>query len=400
MRVLFVIPTLKEGGAERAMSNITTHLPDDVDADILINSISDHDFPTHARIISLNMPQSENMGLLYQFIAMIKRILRLYTLKRKNNYDTCVSFIDSANIANILTGKRKCRVIVSVRCSLQEQSNVFQYKYIVSPLVRLLYNKADKIVAVSERLKRELIAIFRIQEDKITTIENGFDVSDLWQKAVESLDLEDTALEDTKYIVTAGRLVNEKGHWHLIRAFARVVKDLDAQLLILGSGPLESYLRNVTEACGIKDRVLFKGFVTNPYKYIRRADGFVMPSLTEGFPNALAEAVCLGVPCIAADFNTGSREILAPELLGDKRKICDVSLTQYGIMTPLCSGVKYKGDEDLEQSEIELAKAIVMLLKDTELREEYAKKCVERSEELKIQHIVQKWIQVASVDEC
>lgn len=394
MRILFLIPTLKGGGAERAVSNITTHLPDSVDADILINSTSDIDFPTDAKIISLNMASSKNMGILYQFVAMLKRIPMLHRLKRDNHYTACISFLDTANIANILTGNRKCKTIISVRNSLQEQSKISYYKYLVNPLARILYNKADEVVAVSERIRKELSGVFGVREDKSVTIENGYDVSILRESASEALDAEDIVLNNSEFIVTIGRLSDQKGQWHLIRAFAEVAKNRNILLLILGIGPLETYLKNVAAVCGVKDKVIFKGYVKNPYKYISRATEVVMPSLYEGFPNALAEAVCLGTPCIATDFRTGAREILAPELIDDNHEIREVSLTQFGVITPLCSGTLYHGSEELEHSERELAKAILMLLENEEMRARYALKGFERREQLKIQNMVQKWFQL------
>ena len=109
MKILFLISTLANGGAERAMSNITTHLPDGVEADILVNSVSNQDYPTRANIINLGMKPDAAKGLGYQLIATYKRIKTLLQLKETEHYDACISFIDSANICNILSGNRYSR---------------------------------------------------------------------------------------------------------------------------------------------------------------------------------------------------------------------------------------------------------------------------------------------------
>lgn len=399
MKLLFVIPTLKDGGAERAISNITTHLPDDVEADILINSISDHDFPTDANIICLGMPASKNMGILYQLAAMLRRIHKLKKLKRKNRYDACISFMDSANVANVLSGIKYTKVIGSVHTSVQRASvKSLQYKYIVSPLIRLLYNKSDAIVAVSTGIKKELVEGFGLSDNKVFIIENGCDISALKEQAEESWDAEDNLLEGKRIIITAGRLSEEKGQWHLIRAFGRIAEEeKNAVLVILGAGPLENYLKQAAIQCGIQDKVIFKGFVQNPYKYIAKADGFILSSLYEGYPCAMMEAVCLGIPCIATDFQTGAREILAPELVGDKTKIENVYPAQYGILTPVCSGKQYEGKEELEKAEIRLAESIKLLLDDEEMRKQYALKSMEKSEELKIENIVKRWMDLVKI---
>lgn len=400
MKILFIIPTLKNGGAEKVISDVTSHLPENVDADILINSISDLDFPTGAKIISLGMVQSKKMGLFYQFIVMMKRITKLYRLKRDNHYDDCISFMDSANIANILTGKKYSKVIISVRTSIKKAADMRpEYKYIVSPLIKLLYNRADKVIAISPGIRKELVEEFGLQDNKVVTIENRCDISLLKQQAEEAWDSEDELLEGKNLIVAVGRLVDSKGQWHLIRAFRSVCeKDATAVLLILGDGSLNNYLRQVANNCGVSEKVIFKGFVKNPYKYIAKADVFVMPSQFEGYGNALAEAICLGIPCIATDYHTGAREMLAPELVDDAKKIDEVYLAQYGILTPLCSGFKYKGREELEDSEKKMAEAILLLLQDAEKKKHYTAQSVERSKDLGFEGTITKWMQALGVE--
>ena len=97
MKILFVIPTLCNGGAERAMSNITTHLPKNITADILVNSISDMDYPTNAKIITLGMQPKINKSIFYQVKAALLRIKKLKQLKKEGQYDACISLMDSAN---------------------------------------------------------------------------------------------------------------------------------------------------------------------------------------------------------------------------------------------------------------------------------------------------------------
>jgi glycosyltransferase involved in cell wall biosynthesis len=82
------------------------------------------------------------------------------------------------------------------------------------------------------------------------------------------------------------------------------------QLAIVGQGPHEAALRAQVERLGLQDRVAFTGFLSNPAGYYHQADLFVIPSLTEGLPNVLIEALICGLPSIAADCPTGPREIL------------------------------------------------------------------------------------------
>ena len=114
-KVLFLISKLTGGGAERALCNLTLGFPKDVEIDILVNSESDEDYPHAGNVISLGMPKRNKLSLGYQMIALIRRYYMLVKFKKSKNYDACISFMDSANIANILTGKKYCKTILSRR---------------------------------------------------------------------------------------------------------------------------------------------------------------------------------------------------------------------------------------------------------------------------------------------
>lgn len=128
-----------------------------------------------------------------------------------------------------------------------------QYKYVVIPLVRLLYNRADRIVAVSRGVGSELVQSFSLKKDKVVVIENGYDINGLNKLAEEPLtDAEQMCMQNKKVIVTAGRLVDVKGYQHLIRAFAETQKQIrDAVLIIAGEGELEESLKELAKNCKI-----------------------------------------------------------------------------------------------------------------------------------------------------
>lgn len=397
-KVLFVIPYLVEGGAERALSNITTHFPPEWHIDILVNDDTVVDYPYKGTVLTLGFTgEMKTDSVFFQFRVLLRRVRRLRALKKRGDYQACVSFLDSANIANVLSGKRHCKTILSVRISLKQSAIKPQYRYVVNPLVKALYGFADKVVAVSAGIREELIADFGLKKENIITIENGYNMEEIRLQCEEKLsDQQEKILSDKKIIATTGRLSRQKGQWHLIRAFSEVVKKIpNAMLMIIGSGELEKELKDLSKAYGLEDQVYFTGHAANPYQYLKRADIFVLPSLYEGFPNALAEAVCMGLPCIATDFRTGARELLAPEmdLLGEE--IQCVTEAQYGILTPVCSGKQYTDlNSPLESAELCLAEAMTEFLEDREKREKYSKRSRERSETLSIAKAVDSWMEL------
>jgi len=399
-KVLFVISYLDKGGSERALSNITLNFPKDWEIDILVNSDKVVDYPYRANIISMGIDDKPKTGsVLFQFKVLCKRISWLRKLKKNNKYSACISFLDSANVANILSRKKYCKTIVSVRNSLKKQASLPQYKYVVNPLVKCLYNMADKVVACSRGVERELVDIFKLRADKVCTIENGYDIQKLEHMANEPLDDEiDRKIRDKKVLVTVGRLAPQKGQWHLIRAFSKVIRQVpDAILLIIGTGELEEYLKGLVRDYGLGEQVIFVGYTDNPFKYEKRADVFVMPSLYEGFPNALAEAVCLGLPCIATDFETGARELISPELIFSDKPIKESQECDYGYIAPICNGKMYTHRDSFDNEEQILAESIEHILVDTKLKNRLSDKSYIRRESLSIRSAVEKWISILSL---
>ena len=396
-RILFVIPYLVDGGAERALSNITNHFPDDWEIHILVNNDKIVNYSCKGEIFSVGIEkEAKTDSVWFQFCAFLKRIAKLRELKKKNGYLACISFLDSANVANILTGKKGGKIIVSVRSSLNGRARLPQYRYIANPLVRLTYNKADYVIAVSQGIANELIEQYGIRKKRVRTIENGYDLRGLRHMALNPLDSDVASFMDgKKNFITSGRLSEEKGQWHLIRAFSEITKQRnDVGLIFVGDGPLRGYLEELVNAYHIKDKVLFTGFTANPYKIIQQSDVFVLPSLFEGFPNSLAEAMCLGIPCIATDFLTGARELLCPTIVGESETIYHAKEVEYGILSPLCSGKMYSGREPLEEAEQQLLKAMNLML-DPEINLHYCEKSLDRGRMLDIAGAVEKWIDVS-----
>ncbi len=394
-KVLFVIASLHYGGAERALSNIMTHFPDHWEIDILINNETMVEFPYKGNLLSLSLPVfGDSKTPIYFLRETIKRARVLKKMKRAKDYDACISFLDSSNISNVLSGNKYCKTIISMRLNMTSEKSGLLYRVSALPLMKLLYNHADKIVAVSREIEQDAKARFHIPDEKITTIVNGYDVAKIAEQAQRKPE-NAMPFEGKRLVVTVGRLDSQKGQWHLIRAFSEVAaREPDALLCVVGTGDCESYLKRLIQLYHLEKQVLLAGFSDNPFWYDAQAEVFVLPSMYEGFPNALAEAVCCGAPCIATDFHSGAREILAPDMDVMGSQVTEITETAYGILTPLCSGTMYKGTEPLEAAEQQLAEAILLLLQDKEKNQYYRDQSVKRRDMLGIQAVVQDWIRV------
>ncbi len=391
-RILFVISTLDTGGAQRVVSNITMHMPEEWEIDILLNNAEAISYPYRGNIISLGMKPQKALTIAYQIKVFVLRTWHLYKLKRTGKYAACISFLDSANFANIMSGNKYCKTIVSVHSNLSMSVKIsLKYKYIVKPLVISLYNKADKVVAVSKGVEGDLKENFRIRKENLATIYNGYDVDSIMRYANEKVLEEQELFKGKVTIITMGRLDNSKGQWNLIKAFAKIHEEFpETQLLLLGEGELFEILNEMAEKLGISDCVVFKGFVDNPFKYIKHSQLFVFPSIYEGFPNALVEAMACGAPVIAADCESGVREILAPDTPIKKKNTRDIEEAEYGIIVPVGSDnigkMVWNNQDEL------LVNAMEKILRDEDYRTKYCKKSVVRAKELSIEKAVGKWL--------
>ena len=400
-KVLFVIEALCGGGAERALSNIVTHFPDDWCIDIVINDESLIEFAYKGNILSLSRPRKKS--LLYFCESIISRTIYLRAIKKTGDYDACISFLDSSNISNIFSGNKYCKTIVSIRNDVLSV-NLRKVDRLVSYiLLKCLYVYAHKIVSVSNEIKLSLLNQLGISENKVKTIVNGYDrkwINTKMQTLPKGGNKVDEHIVQNKYVITTtGRMSEQKGQWHLIRAFSEVIKNEPrAMLMIVGDGVLKNYLTGLVNDYGLEKQVIFVGWTENPFWYHAQADVFVLPSLYEGYPNALAEAICCGIPCVATDVHSGAREILAPSLDVMGERVKGVLEEEYGILTPVCSGRKRSSMETLEYGEKEMAEAILMLLHSSEKRKYYRKKGLERSKDLDIYNVVAQWIDLILED--
>lgn len=394
MKLLIISSTLHGGGVQRAVSNISMGLIEkDIEIDMVLNSVSTADLPHGGRISSLNMPVDVESDLWYQLRVFFKRLFLIRKMKKKGQYDICLSFMESANIVNILTGNKKCKVAISVRSYISLRKS-YQYKYIASPMMRILYNRADKVIAISQGVADDLINRYNVNSKLIQTVYNIFDIGELQNECKkESKYLK---RDDSKfYFMTSGRNVRPKGQWHLIRAFSEVVKrHSEARLVIIGTGKLREYYEKLIEGYGLQNKIYLLGFVDEPFRIAGQCDTFVFPSLWEGFGNALVENMACGLPVIASDFRAGAREVLAPGTDYRFEQKDQIEFAEYGIIVPVCSGTEFSCNEPLEKQEKIMCEAMCCMLTDEKLRKHYRRQSLARAKDFSKDIIINDWIRV------
>jgi glycosyltransferase involved in cell wall biosynthesis len=182
---------------------------------------------------------------------------------------------------------------------------------------RFLARFTDKIIAVSEEVKMDILKYDRISEDKVQVIYNGVDLNAF----NESFDKEQIKSKlginpNVPVIGTVGRLTEQKGHIYLLQAILKLKhKFPDIKVLIVGDGPLMDELKSYTSSSGLSNNVIFTGFRRDIPALLSIMDIFVFPSLWEGLPNALIEAMASGKAIIASNLPQ-IKEVLDSDGLG------------------------------------------------------------------------------------
>jgi N-acetylgalactosamine-N,N'-diacetylbacillosaminyl-diphospho-undecaprenol 4-alpha-N-acetylgalactosaminyltransferase len=300
-RVAFVINSLCFGGAERVMTTLLRASIDEASEFELELFLLD-DVPIEYPVPSWLRVRQFNCRL-----SMVKSLFALKRGIREFAPDVILSFLTRANIAAVILG-RLCGVpvIISERVNTSSHLGGGLMAGLVKTLVRWTYPRAAKIIAVSSGVADDLVAAFDVPEDKIVVIANPIDVESIVEAAAgKSAEVSD----GEPYVVAMGRLVPNKNFALLIEAFAR--SGIGGRLVILGDGDERENLVKLIRERGLEGSVELLGFSSNPFPVLRQARFFVLPSNAEGFPNALLEAMSVGLPVISTNCLSGPSEVLA-----------------------------------------------------------------------------------------
>jgi len=161
--IAILIPQLGGGGAERVASNLSLYLSDDkYNKYIIVNDDERLDYPYKGHLISLKTKATKNI--FGKIINLVKRIFKLKRIKKKYKIDTTISFLSGPNINNILS-RENDKIIISVRNFISKEAKGF-YGAIFKLSIKYLYNKADKVVVVSNAIKDDLVKNFGLEEKK------------------------------------------------------------------------------------------------------------------------------------------------------------------------------------------------------------------------------------------
>lgn len=301
--IIFILPDLETGGAERIVTTLANHLPRNrFEPKILLLrkeggflEILNEDI----EIIDIKTPRIRHS---------LKPIL-LEIKKRKP--DIVFSGFGEVNAYLSLFIKLFPKTKFIAR-----ETNVVS-KHVTRKEIRFFYrfyNNYHRIICQSDDMQNDLIENFNIKKEKLIKINNPVDFDFINEKLGISIKPE-TYKDDFKNIVAIGNLSSRKGFDNLLKVFSHL-KNEKIKLHLIGDGRDKELLLQMKSDLKL-DNVIFHGQQKNPYQFLKFADLFILSSRYEGFPNVLLEAGACGVYSLANNCPGGINEIIQDKINGE-----------------------------------------------------------------------------------
>lgn len=341
--VLFVTTVLGGGGAEKHLLRVANHLDRERFRISLALVKPEGEFESalapDVKKFYLN-PKVKGSTT----VRALQSVGPLRRLVESERPDLVFSVIDLVNLLSVYAtrgAEPRPKVVLGVQTppSIAYDSWHPVSKLILNLMPRM-YPGADQVVALSKGVAEDLAALVPRTRGRVTVIHNAGVETDVREMARESLSTDERPRGPL--IVACGRLKPLKGFAHLIDALAEVRKTIPAHLWIVGEGEQRASLERKIERMGLGDCVRLLGFSRNPYKYMAAADVFVLSSLFEGFGNVIVEAMACGAPVVATDCPYGPREIIEDGESGILVEPASAASLARGILRVL-------GDEELKR---------------------------------------------------
>lgn len=303
IRILFLINTLRGGGAEKTLINLVNNLPGnqyDITVQTIDNSgvyISQLNSNIHYKTI--NNKKGFIRKVFNHILTFNLSAKWIYNTFIKSDYDVEIAFMEGlpTKIISASTNQKTTKIAWVHTDLMNYFDSSAVYKNVEEN--KKAYQKFDKIACVSEDCKRKFIERFGDFGDKLQTVYNVILDDDIRKKGNEKLD---GIKHDYPIVISCGRLCEQKGFDRLLRVHKKLIDGgIKHYLWIVGDGNLRSDFENYIKENNISDTVFMWGFQPNPYKYMKNADLFVCSSVAEGYSTVVTESVVLGIPVLSTN---------------------------------------------------------------------------------------------------
>lgn len=304
MRILFVLPRMVTGGVERVTLNLVAELlQGGHDCAFALRKAYGEFLPEAKSLCPVFeiAPKS-----LLQFIPNLSSIINTW---QPTHIITAFADIGSLTYLAIKHSKQNINWVHGVHgphdIITAKPSFIGHLRFHLDNFfAAVVYKKANKIIAVSNGVRKNILEKFQCSENKVVTIYNPV----LEKKHLIEKRIDTTPANHSPKIIALGRLTRQKGFDILIQAIHKVPQPW--HLEIWGDGEEKENLQNLIDTLGLKTYITLKGNTNEPFKILRQADLFILSSRFEGLPTVLIEAICCQCNIISTDCPHGAAEIL------------------------------------------------------------------------------------------
>lgn len=324
-KILFLINTLRDGGAEKILVDIVNHLdPDKYDIEVRLIYTRGVYFDR----LNSNIKLSFITGKPGTFWAtQVSRLLPrlsselLHRLFIRDTYDIEVAFLEGYATKIVAGAPKGTRKIAWVHCDMtidRWTDGVFRTE---AGFINA-YRKIDTVVCVSEGVKEAYLKRFGVSNAIVRY--NPIDDESI---RIKSNDDDDVIVDKNKKIlISIGRLQEAKNFMRLPRIMKEITKENQNVIMwIVGDGPDRHEMEQYIYENNLGEYVKLLGYQKNPYKYLKHSDLFVSPFDSEGYSTVTVESIVLGIPVITTEC-TGMREILGDNEYGIIVDNCEEAL--------------------------------------------------------------------------
>lgn len=308
IKILFFIPGLSEGGAEKVLRNLVNNM-DQSEFDITVQTIDKYNPKAYLadgiHYKAINRCKTKVGRKLFSLCFRLCAELKIaYSLFVKDNYDIEVAYLETGATKIIAQSTNKKAVKLAwVHCDLSKKGGMSD----TVDKVRAQYRRFDKIICVSEDVKNGFNKLYG-SDFSTEVIYNVIDEDEILKKAdSEVIELHN---DEIPQLLAVGRLTLQKNFQYLIGSCAKLRDDgYSFCLNILGEGPEKENLDKLIKSLQLEDCVKLRGFLSNPYPWIKASDIIVCSSKYEGLSTVVQEAFILGKTIVTAPC-TGMKELL------------------------------------------------------------------------------------------
>jgi len=315
---MHLVNSLVVGGAERVVTMLATHADrsrfEVIPCAIRASGPLEEDLRAasiHYEILGIRRRSIANP----MFLADVRRLLvEIVETARRFRVDIIHAHLTENTLLAVLAARRLehlkvCATVHSVVFSPQ-RGPLSLRGWLKRTAIERIFCRADRIIAVSREVAQAVQATSKVPLERITTIPNGVEPNPYHTERDRFALRKSLNLPLNRPIVASvGRLIHLKGYQHLEAALALIPSERRPLALIIGDGPDRNQLEARAIALGLSEDIRFLGYRRDVPAVLAASDLFVLPSLWEGLPLALLEAMSAGLPVVATSVG-GNAEVL------------------------------------------------------------------------------------------